>query len=105
MKTRFPRNSRSSIVNLFIKFSRARNPLCPEPFLSHGRAQSGCAGLELARHQLDQIAAPARIAPLVVVPRQHLDAAVAHYLGVAGIRSEEHTSELQSPVHLVCRLL
>src|SRR5438876_3724827 len=23
----------------------------------------------------------------------------------AGIRSEEHTSELQSPVHLVCRLL
>src|SRR4051794_41725728 len=27
---------------------------------------------------------------------------VAH---VAGERSEEHTSELQSPVHLVCRLL
>src|SRR5690348_18018841 len=26
--------------------------------------------------------------------------------GVAGqVRSEEHTSELQSPVHLVCRLL
>src|SRR6266487_6820437 len=25
--------------------------------------------------------------------------------GIAGIRSEEHTSELQSPVHLVCRLL
>src|SRR5438876_11562686 len=24
---------------------------------------------------------------------------------VAGARSEEHTSELQSPVHLVCRLL
>src|SRR5690348_18444696 len=24
---------------------------------------------------------------------------------VAAIRSEEHTSELQSPVHLVCRLL
>src|SRR4051794_41346972 len=24
---------------------------------------------------------------------------------VAGQRSEEHTSELQSPVHLVCRLL
>src|SRR5207244_6795929 len=26
-------------------------------------------------------------------------------LGVAGLRSEEHTSELQSPDHLVCRLL
>src|SRR5690348_17702488 len=25
--------------------------------------------------------------------------------GAAGGRSEEHTSELQSPVHLVCRLL
>src|SRR5690348_17767515 len=25
--------------------------------------------------------------------------------GEAGLRSEEHTSELQSPVHLVCRLL
>src|SRR5690348_18471699 len=24
---------------------------------------------------------------------------------VQGVRSEEHTSELQSPVHLVCRLL
>src|SRR5690348_4861005 len=26
-------------------------------------------------------------------------------LGWSGFRSEEHTSELQSPVHLVCRLL
>src|SRR5690348_17836283 len=26
-------------------------------------------------------------------------------LQVRGVRSEEHTSELQSPVHLVCRLL
>src|SRR5690348_17417802 len=25
--------------------------------------------------------------------------------GTAAVRSEEHTSELQSPVHLVCRLL
>src|SRR5438876_9165639 len=31
----------------------------------------------------------------------------AHFLARAGrrVRSEEHTSELQSPVHLVCRLL
>src|SRR5690348_18117976 len=26
-------------------------------------------------------------------------------IGLCGPRSEEHTSELQSPVHLVCRLL
>src|SRR5690348_18009847 len=28
-----------------------------------------------------------------------------HTLGLRADRSEEHTSELQSPVHLVCRLL
>src|SRR5258708_21993964 len=28
-----------------------------------------------------------------------------HDLAVSGLRSEEHTSELQSPDHLVCRLL
>src|SRR5690348_17421843 len=32
-------------------------------------------------------------------------AAGMHDLGTASGRSEEHTSELQSPVHLVCRLL
>src|SRR5438876_7380326 len=30
---------------------------------------------------------------------------VAQYKDKADARSEEHTSELQSPVHLVCRLL
>src|SRR3974390_3771372 len=30
--------------------------------------------------------------------------ALAHE-GAGGLRSEEHTSELQSPIHLVCRLL
>src|SRR2546426_10005425 len=30
---------------------------------------------------------------------------IAEYNGVAGSRSEEHTSELQSPCNLVCRLL
>src|SRR5690348_3794244 len=44
---------------------------------------------------------------------QHLEERLfqsLHYKGIVGnspamIRSEEHTSELQSPVHLVCRLL
>src|SRR5690348_17643238 len=30
---------------------------------------------------------------------------LVHALGFDAVRSEEHTSELQSPVHLVCRLL
>src|SRR4051794_41597804 len=33
------------------------------------------------------------------------DAWIAPPEGFVGSRSEEHTSELQSPVHLVCRLL
>src|SRR5438876_5799713 len=30
---------------------------------------------------------------------------IRDHMALPGIRSEEHTSELQSPVHLVCRLL
>src|SRR2546426_5233751 len=41
--------------------------------------------------------------PLVRVEREHPFVARARDRGVA--RSEEHTSELQSPCNLVCRLL
>src|SRR5438876_5075950 len=34
-----------------------------------------------------------------------LDTGRSGRINVACVRSEEHTSELQSPVHLVCRLL
>src|SRR5690348_17960302 len=38
--------------------------------------------------------------------RLHIDRLVEQYQGrIFCTRSEEHTSELQSPVHLVCRLL
>src|SRR5258708_26081172 len=42
-----------------------------------------------------------------LIPRvQHLDRHTAPELRIErGVRSEEHTSELQSPDHLVCRLL
>src|SRR5258708_19059947 len=42
--------------------------------------------------------------PLYISPRYGNDALTFGYNGVWG-RSEEHTSELQSPDHLVCRLL
>src|SRR2546422_1566543 len=35
----------------------------------------------------------------------HLNAKIPEDLGVEMVRSEEHTSELQSRLHLVCRLL
>src|SRR5690348_17469800 len=42
-------------------------------------------------------------APLGSWLREHFGIQLA--FTTAGARSEEHTSELQSPVHLVCRLL
>src|SRR5207253_6730637 len=37
--------------------------------------------------------------------QQHIDLRVAVDIGLGTLRSEEHTSELQSRGHLVCRLL
>src|SRR2546422_2843137 len=42
---------------------------------------------------------------LVRASEQHRDAAPGGVGGELGDRSEEHTSELQSRLHLVCRLL
>src|SRR5947208_6640282 len=43
---------------------------------------------------------------LALVPVRHRDAPVGERtVDVDALRSEEHTSELQSPDHLVCRLL
>src|SRR5690348_17861481 len=38
-------------------------------------------------------------------PNNKIGEAIARICQTRGQRSEEHTSELQSPVHLVCRLL
>src|SRR2546425_3090065 len=46
-------------------------------------------------------AAPARFAAAAVLRLEHVPGVVA----LRGVRSEEHTSELQSLAYLVCRLL
>src|SRR5438876_3910649 len=66
--------------------------------------------LEYVWVQLDQnLFAPGSIsAVLNQPPLRFAGGVVFDFSGkgfVGGIRSEEHTSELQSPVHLVCRLL
>src|SRR5690348_18059258 len=43
--------------------------------------------------------------PVVVLGRHLSDKLFGGANSVGKLRSEEHTSELQSPVHLVCRLL
>src|SRR5690348_17375460 len=48
---------------------------------------------------------PSRVEHLAVRPDKFGPRDVKSSEAVDGHRSEEHTSELQSPVHLVCRLL
>src|SRR3989454_11802626 len=52
---------------------------------------------------LDEDLARGRLAP-AIVPAHELVGELALGQGVAPFRSEEHTSELQSPCNLVCRL-
>src|SRR2546422_6967782 len=63
----------------------------------------------LQRHVADQSLAQRLDDVLTLLQRRHLEAedraAVLLRDGHGGGRSEEHTSELQSRLHLVCRLL
>src|SRR5690348_17916259 len=52
---------------------------------------------------VDAAGAPIEVRARVGVAADGRASVIAHRLGCR--RSEEHTSELQSPVHLVCRLL
>src|SRR5690348_17550063 len=45
------------------------------------------------------------LSTITVVSPQPMTTVIVDNASQAGARSEEHTSELQSPVHLVCRLL
>src|SRR2546422_1703075 len=48
----------------------------------------------------------ARFDPVLIQPRPMLESPLRRLsIMTCGIRSEEHTSELQSRLHLVCRLL
>src|SRR6266487_6877718 len=59
----------------------------------------------LSLHDALPISRVAGRAPAVGVALHQLAGAAARQREQAGQRSEEHTSELQSSVHLVCRLL
>src|SRR2546429_5562235 len=69
--------------------------------LSLPRLQITAQGDERRRHQLHEAA-------VAHEPRESPGKVLHHVLGVVSLevaRSEEHTSELQSRLHLVCRLL
>src|SRR4051794_41516949 len=51
------------------------------------------------------LSAPRIVSPALTQPPSVQTGSTVPSCGTDGGRSEEHTSELQSPVHLVCRLL
>src|SRR5947208_16138021 len=60
----------------------------------------------LSLHDALPISVVAGVAPLPLVHEERVRSERAHRVAHARLdRSEEHTSELQSPDHLVCRLL
>src|SRR5437879_9434299 len=78
--------------------------------LSHA-SKSSCSQLP---RSCDRLTRPLRSSPITSLPRSyesvrpsapHRYARLAVLAAWASPRSEEHTSELQSPMYLVCRLL
>src|SRR5690348_17689164 len=63
------------------------------------------AGIFLRSSMIAKIKQRPSMAALFKGLTQGLDLRAQAALVARGLRSEEHTSELQSPVHLVCRLL
>src|SRR6266487_367846 len=73
----------------------------------HGISRPHVAGISLGGLIAQHFAANAVVDRLVLIdttPR-YTEEMRAMWVERAAMRSEEHTSELQSPVHLVCRLL
>src|SRR5256885_5482226 len=73
-----------------------------------GHAPTGCDGGGCGIERLDRIAGRCLVAgheALALLARQHLVDMVEDAAAALVHRSEEHTSELQSPCNLVCRLL
>src|SRR5690348_18075215 len=98
-----PENSGAVLVAARPSLIRAMNE---QLLLEHIRQRGPCSRAELAR--VSGLSKPTVSLALDNVERAGLVRIAGQRTGVPGRsarRSEEHTSELQSPVHLVCRLL
>src|SRR5438876_7148682 len=96
MIPRPPRSTLFPYTTLFRSLYRSRRPVDREAMRSHPTDQT----LE-ARSYFNQIRINTHVkqaTPSGTIP-------TSRFFPSQGRRSEEHTSELQSPVHLVCRLL
>src|SRR5690348_17501247 len=79
------------------------------PYTTLFRSKTGDTGeqmIGLLERRLDAVVFRCKFAPTPFSARQLVNHGHVTVNGRrVNIRSEEHTSELQSPVHLVCRLL
>src|SRR5438876_6797893 len=92
----------SSLVSFFLMFRRPpSSTLFPYTTLFRSRFRV-CACFATAFRRIGPSGFPAGMA-FVSIPRFSFSRFFS--LCSSDLRSEEHTSELQSPVHLVCRLL
>src|SRR5205807_7982815 len=79
--------------------------------LLHARPERAHRGVAAAGNEAPGGAGERRICPVLPAQGRHLDPQNRRPGGLAALeerrlrRSEEHTSELQSPCNLVCRLL
>src|SRR6266487_6316691 len=91
-----------STIKRSASFPFSMVPMCaPRSVLGGGRRRRGrclARAEPVVAHSLDL----QRSAKIDIAAERDLDSPL---LGERAVRSEEHTSELQSPVHLVCRLL
>src|SRR5438876_8316755 len=75
------------------------------PYTTLFRSQEALAEASGYRTQEEGLRRQAESTFVIAKLRSAADSGVAGLRAYRRARSEEHTSELQSPVHLVCRLL
>src|SRR5256885_13181185 len=82
-----------------------RSTLFPYTTLFRSMTERSCPACRGSRLRPESLGVKIAGRSIADVVRQTIKAAAAFFDGLALTRSEEHTSELQSPCNLVCRLL
>src|SRR5437879_11487883 len=92
---------------MLVSFSLTIRPTPRSPLFPYTTLFRSCGGPVTSSIPVSSIDSPLRDTTIFVIrpPGDRESASSAFDSGGTGLRSEEHTSELQSPMYLVCRLL